>query len=282
MSMSEEKRLIFLHIPKSGGTTLHHIIRRNYKRRHIYDIRTPVLKDSVARFKALSEQRKQNILCLKGHMGYGLHLCFKEDFSYITIVRNPVDRVVSHYYYVRRIPNHYLHKKVMESSMSLEDYVDSRISDELYNGHTRLLACTDGLGIGFDQKEELDRSDLETALRHLQEKFILSAPMEEYDLFLIKIQELLNWKTIYYAKQNITRTRPPLDDISERVIQKIRKNNELDMELYENVRDNFKKQITGEEDLAGYMKGNKYYTWISLPYRTVDGLLKKIYKKMRI
>ena len=60
--------------------------------------------------------------------------------TYITVLRDPVDRIASHYYYAKRYPTHYLHKEITGRNMSLQDYASARLSDELDNGQVRMLA----------------------------------------------------------------------------------------------------------------------------------------------
>ena len=75
-----------------------------------------------------------------GHMGFGLHDYLPQGASYITMLRDPIDRIVSHYYYVLQNQGHYLHKEVAGKGLSLEQFADSALSTELDNGQTRVLA----------------------------------------------------------------------------------------------------------------------------------------------
>ena len=51
--------LIFLHIPKAGGTTFISILRRQYGRDHIYTIDNEAAKMSTERYKRLSTDEKR-------------------------------------------------------------------------------------------------------------------------------------------------------------------------------------------------------------------------------
>ena len=100
---------IFLHIPKAGGSTLYKIIGRNYNRNKIFHIHGAKIKESILNFKNLNYEGLDSIKILTGHMGFGLHNHFQNESIYFTLLRNPVDRIISHYYYVLRKPNHYLY-----------------------------------------------------------------------------------------------------------------------------------------------------------------------------
>jgi hypothetical protein len=80
--------LIFLHIPKTAGTSFNHILRDIYGK-------------SFYRVKPGGKWRKAKRLpvstrCVTGHMPYGIHKKWKlEDFQYVTLLRYPVDRIIS-------------------------------------------------------------------------------------------------------------------------------------------------------------------------------------------
>lgn len=87
---------IFLHIPKTGGSTLNTLlssITENYYRANSYSQCRSILKE----FSRVSD--KKNII-ISGHMTYGIHQYFKHmDCSYISLFRDPLERLASHYRY---------------------------------------------------------------------------------------------------------------------------------------------------------------------------------------
>src|SRR4051812_5972736 len=98
--MNRPAHLIFLHIPKTAGSTLTTIMHRQYSADEIYDIyevrKSPQLM-------ALPEEQRAKIKLLKGHIPFGLHAFLPNGKAeYFTILREPVDRVLSHYYHFAR------------------------------------------------------------------------------------------------------------------------------------------------------------------------------------
>ena len=75
-----------------------------------------------------------------GHSTHELLDFVHPDTVTVTVLRNPIDRIVSHYYHVREDAHHCLHKRVVDSGLSLEDYVKQRISGELQNWYTTHFA----------------------------------------------------------------------------------------------------------------------------------------------
>src|SRR5688572_9860373 len=95
----------------------------------------------------LSEEKKDDISVLKGHMPFGLHSHFRQEVQYISLFRNPLDRIVSHYEYVLRMPSHYLYEKVTSAKMTLKDYALSDLSGELDNHQCRSLLADQSIAI---------------------------------------------------------------------------------------------------------------------------------------
>lgn len=90
---NKEHSLIFLHIAKASGSTLHRIIERQYPAEVIYSIDGLNVAESTNKFKNLSREQRQKIKVLKGHMSFGLHEYLPRPSTYITMLREPVERV---------------------------------------------------------------------------------------------------------------------------------------------------------------------------------------------
>ena len=59
----------------------------------------------------------------KGHMLFGLHAILPQPSTYITVLREPVDRVISAFYFMRSYKLHPLYWKFRFENWSLEDFV---------------------------------------------------------------------------------------------------------------------------------------------------------------
>lgn len=228
--IGEKKSLIFLHIPKSAGSTLHNILERNYDPERTYTIDGLRTNQSIQEFKELSTRRRSSIDLLKGHMVFGLHKYIPSPCTYITFLRDPVERVISYYFYVRRFPEHYLHKKVVESNMSLQDFVESRMTTELFDFQVKMIAGVESALHSWDY----DKALLKLAQDNIDKYFLTVGFAEYFDQSLLLIKKKLGgsfWP--YYKKLNVTKGRAKIDTIDENVIQLIRVNNSLDCALYD-------------------------------------------------
>ena len=234
--------LLFLHIPKCAGTTLtEEILVKRYSSKEIivfYELGTTALID---RLKSMSKREQRMVKCIAGHFAYGIHKFYQaRPCSYITVLREPLDRVVSHYYYVLRRTDHYMHKEVTEKGISLKQYVEGGLSTELDNGQTRILAGI-GQGAPFGKSTE---AMLEKAREHL-DRFDLVGITEEFDGFLELLGRKMGWKISRIADKNVTQNRTQINNLDKDTLDVIKHYTRFDRELYQHARFLFEAQVSG-------------------------------------
>ena len=263
--------LIFLHIPKAAGSTLHPVLERHYSKRAYQTISLP---DQLEAFKQLPEAERRRIRLLKGHMPFGMHSYLAGHSRYITLLRHPAERVVSHYYYAKRTPDHYLHHHI-SSGMSLAEFASAGLSGELHNGQVRLLA-------GHDQDipcGECTRDLLDTAKRNIEDGFAVVGLTERFDESLVLMGIALGWNwTPYYLNRNVTQDKPVAKQIDPLALKAIEQANQLDFELYDWASLRFQDQLaqhklTADERLAQLYRANRLYRpWGEL----IDGVKRSL------
>jgi Sulfotransferase family len=265
-----ERALLFLHIPKAGGTTLHSVIERQFAPEVIFSINGMTPARSIKEFIALPAQQREKIRLLKGHMPFGLHKYLSVPAVYLTMLRDPVDRVVSHYYFVRRSPGVRHHEEVARERMSLEDFVRERASINANDDQTRLISGVEKVNAklwrgGTGANEEPGTTDiLEIAKKNLQDHFTVVGLSERFDESLLLFRKRLGWRNIYYVKQNVTKGRPAKELLPPATVRLIEQHNELDMALYEYARQRFEESIKEEEaefknELSRFQRNNRLY-----------------------
>jgi hypothetical protein len=266
----DERALLFLHIPKAGGTTLRSIIERNFAPEITYSISGMMPSQSIKEFTDLAPEPREKIRLVVGHMPYGLHKYLNAHATYITMLRDPVDRVVSHYYFVRRSPGVDHHEEVTTRGMSLEDFIRERASIKATNDQTRLISGVEKvnarlLSAGSLPNEDAGATDiLEIARKNLEDHFTVVGLCERFDESLLLFRKLLGWKNIYYVKQNVTKGRPTKQEVAREAISLIEKHNELDMTLYEYARQRFEETVKEQgigftSELRSFQRHNKLY-----------------------
>lgn len=87
-----DRTIIFVHIPRTAGTTLHTILDRQYPREQIYSTNpTPDRPTaSVEEFKRLSASEIAPLRLLRGHLPFGLHELITGPSAYFTLRRYPL------------------------------------------------------------------------------------------------------------------------------------------------------------------------------------------------
>jgi len=241
-------KIIFLHIPKAGGTTLHNIFERLYPTSEVFTIKGN-REHGLDAFKTLSEEEKAKIQVLKGHMPFGLHSYFKEEIKYITLFRNPVNRVVSHYEYVLRKPKHYLYERVKGSNMTLEDYALSDLSTELDNHQCRSFLDVDDIEINRFNEIAFDR-----VLQNLKKHSVTFGLVEEFDASLLLFRQELGWSQYpYYVKLNTNPDNRKID-VPQELANKIAARNRWDVRLYEYAKSEFSRRLQSIPELQGQLE----------------------------
>ena len=240
MSMSAVRpTVIFLHITKTAGTTLARVAQQQYpsptflRSDHDFDA-------FEARLASMADAEKRTIDCLFGHMAFGLHRWLPRPAVYVTMLREPIDRVISHYYYALHASDHPLHQRVVDERMTLQEYVESGILDELNDGQVRRLSGARDATIPYGA---VPRELLDVAKCNLREHFTAVGLTESFDASLLLFSRALGWTDVHYVTLNVTPHRPSRSRLPGQIRQLIERYNALDTELYEYARGMFREQL---------------------------------------
>src|SRR5256885_12995965 len=125
-----DETLIFLHIPKTGGSTIYKVLERQSSRAKTFRLDSP----QIARFKTLPAAQRGRYRLIQGHLYFGLHRFIPRASTYITFLRRPVERVLSFYYYARSTPDHYLYSQLVTERLDLKTLLARELTSELCNG----------------------------------------------------------------------------------------------------------------------------------------------------
>jgi hypothetical protein len=223
--------LVFVHIPKTAGTTLHKIITHQYPARKIlirHDSDGPWSEEELRRLQGRDKPQ-----VVMGHLSVGLHEKI-EGVRYITCLREPVSRVVSLYYHAKNDPTHYLHGPIASGSLTITEYASSALSGELSDGMTRMLAGAKDFHEGI-----VDHETLELAKKNLEQYFDGVIFEDTFDESLMQIAGRLGWTTPYYIRRKVGRYDHDRVNLGESDRETILGKNRHDQALYEWARQHF-------------------------------------------
>ena len=235
----DREALIFLHIPKTAGTTLNRIIEWQYNPVSIFTVDPHRIRATVARFKTFSEQRRRRFRVVRGHLIYGIHEFLPQGATYITMLREPVARVLSTYAFILRRPLHPLHRKLKAGRLGVEDLV--RMTPHRQNLQCRFIS---GIGPGGI----CDERALEVAKENLTCAFRVVGLCERFQESLCLMMASFGWKVPFYTNRKVTKSRPSFEP---HVIDMIREYNRLDFDLYDFARRLFEENLRRNADVIG-------------------------------
>lgn len=231
--MSRPKKILFDHLPKCGGSSLNAYLAAHYPKRKVFSINGINPTESLKEFKSLSRHKRHSFDIVKGHLAHELFDFTHPNILKITVLREPVDRIISHYYYAKCKGNHYLHTKILESGMTLEEYASSDLSGELRNWYTTHFS-----GYSISDAESSPKESIARATEVILKRYNILGFLDDFTSFTKKLQNQAHlWSEYQDMRVNVTKKRPPLEVIPLTTIDRIEKINFLDIALYRNIRD---------------------------------------------
>ncbi|NEQ54548.1 MAG: sulfotransferase family 2 domain-containing protein, partial [Leptolyngbya sp. SIO3F4] len=243
----DQRLIIFTHLPKTAGTTLKHITQRQYLPNEIFEFYSLTRQPSkgINVFESLAEHRSNKLKFVTGHIGFGLHRLTPRPCTYITILRDPIRRVISFYYYLlRNNPNH----ADLKDCKSLEDFIQR--ANIAKNGMTQYLSNAKLKsqlnykgGRRKDEQYYCTKETLEEAKKNLKENFSVIGIMEEFDKVLVLLKRQLGWQIYPYLKANVAKKKTPREDLSDKAMHLLEIHSKYDIELYQYARQLFYEMI---------------------------------------
>lgn len=201
---------IFIHIPKTGGTTINCVINKtewqtkpDFFYRHI-----------------LYETKKSNSADIFNPLNYDNY----RNYNIFMIVRHPIDRIISEYYFI----------KDREEFMGLLNPRPNSIKDYIKNRQTNNYMLGFLLGKRMYDTDYVTNEDLSLVQNTINQINIKVGVFEDYQtsmMFFSKTTGIKLPKSIDIKR--ITLNRPSLNQVSEEIKNLIIKHNQLDLKLYE-------------------------------------------------
>lgn len=258
--------VIFQHTPKCGGMTLRDVAGTQYRHSRIFRVEQDK-KAALERFKQFSRHQRRRYDLIMGHQAIKL-MDYVESPIVFMMFRQPVDRVISLYYYAKR-RDHPMH--VLTNKYDLEEFFRQGCDKdwpECSNGQYRALAeVLQCKRLNVPSGEPMQK------LKDIIQKYFIFGLVERFDESLFLFKEALSWnKPIYYRKKNVSRYEK---NYSEWLIEHIREQNAKDIELYDFVKREFDKAVVAggpklQRRITNFQACNTYFGVLFSMHRKVQ------------
>ncbi|MDQ0350244.1 hypothetical protein J2R98_000047 [Alkalibacillus filiformis] len=221
--VNEKDPVIYIHIPKTGGKTMWSLFEQQNELIHIWHNRY---------FKKLNKRA-----------------------NYLTMLRHPVDRVISTYYYIKQYKRDPLNKIV--NSMTLEDFIekmqDNKVENKRYKSKSDIRNIRyRTVNLSTRYLAGGDPGAVKRAQRNIRRHFAFVGTLDLYLESLYVMQKTYGWDLTSIKQKNVTKGRPKLTEIDPNIIQAIETCNQHDLVIYNDAKIALEKQLNQLKEQERY------------------------------
>jgi hypothetical protein len=230
--LREDDVLFFLHIPKTAGLSLIDLLDSHFPTNQIFPLHsapTPEL------FDAYTLEKMQQYRLVRGHFRFGpydsgIYMHIAQNPLILTVLRHPIERLVSAYRWILRRPQNRFHHEITTKGITFEQYAtDPAYRHLTSNLQSRLVIsamCPDPGVLSDVAKAHLARQRLE--------QFAFVGITERFSESMEVLSHVFGWPPPAEMPHVNASPRPTSrDDISPNLLETLIEQNAADLALYE-------------------------------------------------
>jgi hypothetical protein len=221
--------VLFMHIPKTAGTSMRRMLESVYDKEDVaylydpHDWPTAILPQN---FAGVPIEQRSRMRLVVGHFPYGIHRLLPGPSTYVTVLRDPMDRLISLYHHNRLRATGPL-RESLDAGMTLEEFVLSGRIMQSDNEMVRQIAGPPNVPFG-----QCNEALMHDAMANLTRRFGSVIIFEDMEPGLRRLASLIGCDNLEPPRENTTAARELVDEVDSQVRERILRLNRYDEELY--------------------------------------------------
>ena len=254
----ERPVLIFLHLPKTGGSSLREFLKAKCGHENYYQTywsKATGLGDrgQVNQFIALPQEERDRFDLIMGHFSYGLHRFLSRPCVYVTLLRNPLERFCS--FYLQLLRHHPDFHELAARNYSIEEHLQDgeagrgRFQSRAQGQFADMIFTPCG-GEGDSALEWTGlsnmRKDTQALKSRLSNSFMLVGLSERLDDFVFMLCRMMGWPPGVLGHKNRNPSRLSVEQmLSPEQVDRANKLLSIDWALYRHAEEIFQRKWEG-------------------------------------